>query len=133
MKHIHVACSIIEKDGLILAARRSATMSLPLKWEFPGGKIDPGESAEECLRRELIEELAICIRVGESLAPVTYRYPDFTVTLYPFLCTIESGDMVLHEHSEIAWVAPEGLYSLDWAAADLPVIKSYCALYGAAV
>lgn len=127
MKHIHVACSIIERDGLILAARRSATMSLPLKWEFPGGKIDPGESAEECLRRELIEELAICVRVGKSLAPVTHRYPDFTVTLYPFLCTIESGDIVLHEHAEIAWLPPKSLHTLDWAEADLPVIESYLA------
>ena len=58
-KHIHVTCVIIERDGRVLAAQRSASMVLPLKWEFPGGKIDPGESSEECLRRELLEELRV--------------------------------------------------------------------------
>ena len=60
--HLQVSCAIIERDGLVLAARRSATMSLPLKWEFPGGKIDPGESPEECLVRELREELRILVQ-----------------------------------------------------------------------
>ena len=58
-KHIHVACALIERDGLVLAAQRSAVMSIPLKWEFPGGKLEAGESAEECLRRELVEEMGV--------------------------------------------------------------------------
>jgi 8-oxo-dGTP diphosphatase len=125
MKHIHVTCAIIERNGLVLAAQRSADMSLPLKWEFPGGKIDPGESPEECLRRELMEELAIDVNVGEKLPASTHSYPNFTITLHPFICSIEAGEIVLHEHSAIAWLPPQKLHTLDWAEADLPVIESY--------
>ncbi len=126
-KHLHVACAIIERDGLVLAAQRSSTMSLPLKWEFPGGKIDPGESPEECLRRELVEELGIQVTIKRALLPHTHRYPTFTVTLHPFICAVESGRIVLHEHAAIAWLLPERLLQLDWAEADLPVIERYLA------
>jgi 8-oxo-dGTP diphosphatase len=123
--HIHVACAIIERDGLVLAAQRSAAMALPLKWEFPGGKIDAGESPEECLRREIVEELGMQVRVGKPLAPSTHRYPAFTVTLYPFVCSLEAGEPTLHEHAAVAWLRPEELPTLDWAEADLPVIDAY--------
>lgn len=125
IRHIHVTCAIIERDNLVLAAQRSSSMSLPLKWEFPGGKIDHGESPEECLRRELFEELDIQVRVAEGLPVTTHDYSAFSVTLYPFVCSIESGEIVLHEHSAIVWLAPEKLHTLDWAEADLPVIRSY--------
>jgi len=127
MKHIHVTCAIIEQDGLVLAAQRSAAMSLPLKWEFPGGKIDPGETPEECLRRELVEEMGVHVAVGKSLPASTHHYPTFAVTLYPFVCTIASGEIVLHEHSAIAWLPPLELPTLDWAEADWPVIEAYLA------
>lgn len=127
MKQIHVTCAIIERDGLVLAAQRSAAMSLALKWEFPGGKIDPGESPEECLQRELVEEMGIQVCVGKSLPSSTHHYPKFTVTLHPFICFIESGEIFLHEHAAIAWLPPAALHSLDWAEADLPVIESYLA------
>jgi len=126
-KHIYVACAIIEQDGLVLAAQRSAVMSLPLKWEFPGGKIDQGESPEECLRRELVEEMSVNIFVEKTLPPNTHKYESFEVTLYPHICSIVSGEITLHEHSAIAWLPPEKLYTLDWAEADLPVIQSYIA------
>lgn len=122
MHHIHVACAIIKKDGLILATQRSASMSLPLKWEFPGGKLEAGESPEICLQRELLEELGITVRVGERLEPITHQYPTFTVTLYPFLCDGLQGSMVLHEHSASCWLAPHELPTLDWAEADWPII-----------
>lgn len=125
MKHIHVACAIIERDGLVLAAQRSAAMNLPLKWEFPGGKIDPGETAAEGLRREIKEELAVEVRVGQDLPASTHHYPAFTVTLYPFVCTIETGEIILHEHAALAWLPAEKLASLDWAEADLPVLACY--------
>ena len=122
LPHIHVACAIIKKDGLILATQRSASMSLPLKWEFPGGKLEAGESPEQCLQRELLEELDITVRVGQGLKPVTHQYPTFTVTLYPFLCDNLQGSMVLHEHSAASWLAPHELPTLDWAEADWPII-----------
>jgi len=100
-------------------------MSTPLKWEFPGGKIREHETAEECLRRELEEELGVLVRVGAALAPSPHHYPDFAITLYPFLCTIQSGELILHEHAEIAWVKPQGLLELDWTDADRPVVEAF--------
>jgi len=129
--HIHVACAIIERDGLTLAARRSEKMSLPLKWEFPGGKIAAGESCEACLVRELQEEMGVCISVDLPLQPTTHTYASFRVTLYPFICRIISGEITLYEHAEIAWLPPDELPSLDWADADLPVIAAYRTLSAA--
>lgn len=100
-------------------------MSLPLKWEFPGGKINKGEMPEECLKRELREELGIEASVGKPLPPVTHHYPTFSVTLYPFICTIVSGEIRLHEHVACVWLSPETLHTLDWAEADMPVIETY--------
>lgn len=124
-RHIHVTCAIIERDGLILAAQRSASMSMPLKWEFPGGKVDVGESLEECLSRELAEELGVYVKIGQPLLPTTYQYPMFAITLYPFICSIESGELTLHEHAAVSWLPPEALHALDWAEADLPIIDAY--------
>lgn len=125
--HLQVSCAIIERDGLVLAARRSATMNLPLKWEFPGGKIDPGESPEECLVRELHEELRICVQVERQLPVSTHHYPSVTVTLHPFICTTTVRQTDPQEHDTVAWFTPEELRSLDWAAADLPVLSAYLA------
>jgi 8-oxo-dGTP diphosphatase len=127
MKHIHVTCAIIEQDGKVLATQRSASMSMPLKWEFPGGKIDAGETPEECLVREVREELAVEIEVGIQLTPRTHTYADLalTVTLYPYLCSILSGTIVLHEHAASAWLSVADLPRLDWAEADWPILEEY--------
>lgn len=126
--HIHVACAIIEEHGLVLAAQRSETMSLPLKWEFPGGKIEPGETSQECLRRELLEEMGISVHINWQLPECSHRYTGFTITLYPFICSIDAGEITLHEHKAIAWIAPERMNELDWAEADLPLIATYCSM-----
>lgn len=128
-KHVHVACAIIERDGLVLSARRSASMNLPLRWEFPGGKIEPGEGREECLKRELVEEMGVEIAVGRPLTPVTHSYPAFDVTLYPYICIIVSGEITLHEHSAMTWLPPTRMLELDWADADLPIILEYQGLF----
>lgn len=124
-KHIHVTCAIIERDGRVLATQRSATMSMPLKWEFPGGKVDAGESLEECLCRELNEELGVHVNIGRSLPPTTYQYPSFAITLHPFICSIESGELTLHEHAALSWLPPHDLHALDWAEADIPIVDAY--------
>lgn len=124
-KHIHVTCAIIEHDGLVLATQRSAAMSMPLKWEFPGGKIDPGESAEDCLRREIQEEIGIEVNIARSMPACTHLYPAFTITLYPFVCSIEKGQLALHEHADFIWLRPTELHKLDWAEADIPVLTAY--------
>jgi 8-oxo-dGTP diphosphatase len=125
-RHIHVTCGIIEQDGLVLAAQRSAVMSMPLKWEFPGGKIKSGESLEDCLHRELVEELSVEIVISQPLPPTTYEYPSCTVSLYPFICSIAAGEIKLNEHAAVTWLLPGELYVLDWAEADLPVLAIYC-------
>jgi len=124
-RHVHVACGIIEREGEVLATRRSARMSLPLKWEFPGGKLEAGESPQNCLHRELHEELGVEVAILAELPVITHNYPDFTCTLYPFVCNLSAGELVLHEHDQMVWLLPEQLHTLDWLAADLPVLSSY--------
>jgi len=123
--HIHVTCGIIESNGLVLAAQRSRWMRIPLKWEFPGGKIEDGELPEDCLRRELMEELGIQVTVDNALPPVTHDYPSLRVTLYPFICRIVAGIPTNHEHEAIVWLLPEHLLTIDWAEADIPVVLTY--------
>src|SRR5687767_283888 len=125
-KHLHVTCAIVERESLVLAVQRSAAMSLPLKWEFPGGKVNPNESYEDCLRRELLEELGLHTRIKQRLEPSTHQYPTFLITLYPFVCSIEAGEPELREHSALRWLSASELRTLDWAAADIPVLDSYC-------
>jgi 8-oxo-dGTP diphosphatase len=129
-KRIHVSCGIVRRDGRILAVQRSEQMRLPLKWEFPGGKIETGETPEACLERELMEELELSVTVGKSFKPVTHAYDDYTVTLYPFMCGIRSGEIVLHEHAAFAWLAPTDLSGLDWADADKPVLFAFMKMTG---
>jgi 8-oxo-dGTP diphosphatase len=127
LKHIDVTCAIIEKNGLVLATQRSAEMSMPEKWEFPGGKIESGESKQECLKRELIEELGISVHLLRELNSSIYDYPQFSITLYPFVCTIEPGEITLHEHASLVWLKPTELHTLDWAEADIAVLNCYIA------
>lgn len=126
-RSIRVACAVIEDDGKILAAQRSETMSMPLKWEFPGGKLHDGESAEECLARELMEELGVRVRIRRALPPVYHCYDEFAIELIPFVCSLAGGNLLLNEHRAIAWLSPHQLTELDWPAADIPVIASFLA------
>jgi len=100
-------------------------MSMPLKWEFPGGKINTGETPAECLFREIIEELGVAIAVKGPLQPATHEYPSVTVTLYPFICSIAHGEIILHEHMAMTWLPPGELAGLDWAEADIAVLSAY--------
>jgi len=124
-KEIEVSCAIIERDGLVLVARRSPVMAQPLKWEFPGGKLQPGESPAASLKREILEELEVEIEIARALPESRYCYPDFTIILHPFICTIAEGVVRPVEHAEIAWLPPGRLPSLAWAAADRPVLEAY--------
>jgi len=118
----HVVCAIIQCDNRILIAQRREHMTLPIKWEFPGGKVEDGENKQAALKREIKEELAMEIAVGEALKPVVYHYKNFSITLYPFLCTTISRQFVKKEHKEIRWEELENLMDYDWAAADVPVV-----------
>lgn len=123
---IAVSCAILEDGcGAILAAQRGGEGRLAGKWEFPGGKIDPGETAEESIHRELLEEMGVRVTVLEALPPVRHDYGFLSVELHPFVARIASGTIALHEHRAIRWGSPSELLSLDWAEADIPVIRGY--------
>lgn len=122
---IHVSCAILIKDNKVLVCQRSSSMSLPLKWEFPGGKIEAGESKENCLKREIKEELHIDIDIIESLTPNVHHYSNFSITLYPFICEVKGGELKKTEHAQILWVDEEELMAFDWAEADIPIVKEF--------
>ena len=123
---IKVTCAIIvNANGLVFAAQRSATMSLPLKWEFPGGKIEPGETAEACLIREIKEELHVDVEIVASLPANTYQYPNVTIQLIPFVCKLTFGQITLKEHLDFKWLPKGELLTLDWAEADVAVVRGY--------
>lgn len=122
---LHVTCSIIVQNEKILICQRSAKMKLPMKWEFPGGKIELGESKEECLKREIKEELGIEVNIDKALTPVKHHYPTFSICLYPYICTFESGILQATEHAQTMWVDKNDLINYDWAEADIPIINEY--------
>ena len=101
-------------------------MHLPLKWELPGGKIEENESAEECLKREIREELNIEIEVIESFESSIHQYGDEKkIELIPFLCCFIKGEIILKEHKKFCWKEVELLADMDWAAADIPIIQDF--------
>jgi 8-oxo-dGTP diphosphatase len=125
MKMIDVTCGIITFDNKILVVQRSETMKLPLKWEFPGGKIEEGETEEECILREIKEELNIEIELISRLSPSIYDYPEFSIRLIPFTAILKSGDIKLSEHKQYLFLNKDDLKKIDWAEADLPVLEEY--------
>jgi 8-oxo-dGTP diphosphatase len=125
MSIIQVACAIIINDaGQVLAAQRGPAMDLPFRWEFPGGKIEPGETPQQCLKREIFEELNIQINVGRGLISNVHAYNNKTIELIPFMARILQGEPVPTEHQQCLWCKPEQLGELDWAAGDVPIVKN---------
>ncbi len=123
MRLIPVTCAIIFYKGKVLAAQRSESMDLPGKWEFPGGKIEEAESPRDCLVREIEEELAVKIKIFQALSPCEHNYStEKIIRLIPFAAVLESFDFHLLEHSQITWLGVNELFSVDWAAADLPIV-----------
>jgi 8-oxo-dGTP diphosphatase len=124
VKKVDVVGAVILNDrGEVLCAKRSAQMSLPNMWEFPGGKIEPSESPEESLRREILEELGCTIEVGALVAECTYTYPTVIVHLLTFYARITEGEPKASEHECLAWVPRARLPELTWAPADLPTVE----------
>lgn len=122
-KQVEVVGAVIVRDGKILCAQRGAGGPLGGKWEFPGGKIEPGEDARQALVRELDEELRCEVAVGDYVTCTTHDYPFGTVTLTTFVCTLMSGEPELTEHQAIVWLGPPELLTLDWAPADIPAVE----------
>ena len=122
-----MTCVVLLHEGKVMAAQRAAHMDLPGCWEFPGGKVEEGESPESCLTREVLEELSINIRITGALPPVTHAYPSKTIQLLPFFAVWDSGTIHLSEHAQLSWLTQEELLSVDWAPADLPIVHDLLA------
>lgn len=122
MKRIEVVAAAIVRDGRVLAARRSAEMVLPNLWEFPGGKIEPGEPAEDALTRELQEELGCTVEVGQLVIETHHQYEFGLVILSTYYAKIRFGTPAATEHSELRWCNAAELTTLEWAPADLPAV-----------
>ena len=132
MKQIAVVAAVIESSGRILCVKRPANKYLYIshKWEFPGGKIEEGESKEDALEREISEELAIDITIGDPILTVEHQYPDFHITMHALQCALasshEESDVELTEHVDLRWIsrADPAFSELDWAAADVPIVNA---------
>jgi 8-oxo-dGTP diphosphatase len=129
MAPIRVVCALIEREGCVLLARRPAHKHLGGKWEFPGGKIEAGETPQAALARECAEELACAVEVGAALPAVTHAYPDRTIVLMPFVCrmAVNSAEPRAAEHSALAWVEAERMSDYDLPEADAPIVAAYLA------
>lgn len=124
---VDVACLVItDTAGRVLAAKRPPHKSLGGLWEFPGGKIDPGESPEQALRRELREELAMEVGHLTKMTTTRHTYPFATIRLWPLqarLAGTTHPPLTLHEHTEVRWVDAAAARQLEWAAADVPIVE----------
>lgn len=123
---IDVAAAVIKKNGLVMVARRAKGEHLAGKWEFPGGKIEPNESPEECLQRELQEEFAITTQAGRFIGESLYRYPDKSIRLLAYEVFWLNDAFTLRVHDQIDWVKPEALLQKGMAAADIPIAQILC-------
>ncbi len=125
MKTIEVVAAIIIYENKILCVQRGENKLdyISKKYEFPGGKMEKGESKEETIKREIFEELKMRINVLEEFHTVTYEYPDFILTMHSFICTCDNPQLTLTEHINFIWLKKNELESLNWAAADIPIMK----------
>lgn len=128
MSVLKVTCAIIYFGDKVLVVQRSENMSVPLKWEFPGGKLELNESEEDCIKREIKEELNIEISLLKRLTPSLFNYPSVSIELIPFLANYSEGEITLKEHKRYLLLTKQELSNLDWAEADLPILKELLSL-----
>lgn len=121
MKTVRVVAAIIIENGKVFATQRGYG-EFKDGWEFPGGKIEPGETPEEAIVREIKEELDTEVEVIELLDTVEYDYPNFHLSMECFICKIKSGDLVLKEHEAAKWLTKDTLGSLEWLPADMGLV-----------
>src|SRR5574344_23958 len=125
MKHYDVDAAVIVHEGKYLCMQKGETKYpyTSFKFEFPGDKIEKGETPQEALHRELLEELDLDVIIGEAITKIEYEYPDFDITLEAFLCFSESYEYKLNEHIDARWLERKGMETLDWSKADQLIIK----------
>ena len=122
MKKIEVVAAIIYKDGEYFATQRGYG-EFEGMWEFPGGKIEPSESRESALKREIQEELGIDITINKFICTTDYEYPSFHLTMHCYLCSIMSGEIELREHKSARWLTTELIDSVEWLPADKGIVE----------
>ncbi|MBK9722836.1 MAG: (deoxy)nucleoside triphosphate pyrophosphohydrolase [Saprospiraceae bacterium] len=124
MKKIEVVAGVIFWENLVLCVQRpkNKLQYISEKFEFPGGKIEEGETNEEALHRELLEELNLSTKIKSFFLTVVHEYPDFELTMHSFICEVDSKELTLHEHVDQKWLRIKELTALDWAAADIPIV-----------
>ncbi len=127
MKRIEVSAAMILQDGKILATQRGYG-EFKDGWEFPGGKVEPGETPEEAIVREIREELGATVRPEKLVTTVECDYPRLHLTMHCFLCTVENGELRLLEHEAAKWLEPGNLHSVAWLPADVEAVKKLEAL-----
>lgn len=127
MKHYEVTAAIIINDNEILCMQRGISKHnyISYKFEFPGGKVEKGETKEESLQRELKEELSIAVEIKPKnyFCTVEHTYPDFMITMHSYLCYVSNRKINRNEHISDIWLKTEKLNTLDWAAADIPIVE----------
>ena len=125
MKKIEVVAAIIQHDGKTLCVQRGPSKFdyIHHKFEFPGGKVEQGETGEQAITRELQEELHLYINKADYFMTVEHTYPDFHITMHAYICSVENRDIVLTEHIDAKWLSLDELPELDWAAADIPFVE----------
>lgn len=124
MKKVEVVAAIIKFGEEILCVQRAQNKLsyISEKYEFPGGKIEKGETLKEALSRELAEELNISAEIQSLFLTVVHEYPDFELTMHSFICNVDSKEITLNEHIDSKWLTINNLEGLDWAAADIPIV-----------
>lgn len=130
MKIIDVVAAILEKNGRILLAQRGADSDQAGLWEFPGGKVEPGESQPQALARELDEELGICARIGNYVGCNQWQQGERLIQLHAWRVAEFSGELQLHCHSALVWVTPQQAQEYTLAPADVPLLADYIAAQG---
>lgn len=120
---IKVVCGLIFRDGRILICRRASNKSLAGYWEFPGGKIEPNESMEDCIRRELFEELNMTVEVDSYFMTVRHSYDTFDIELMAYICEFKLSSFTMTDHDRFEWVEIKDLVNWRLAPADIPIAE----------